>query len=133
MVWLFQEMFFLASRATNLRREICSIKQRDTKTLYEYCERFKRLCASCPQHGISEQLLIQYFYDGFLPLEKRMLDATSGDAIISKTSREIRELIFVMAVNSQQFCSKVESTSRRANEVNAKASDSRVDEITSLL
>ena len=100
MVRLFLDRFFPASRATNLRREICNIKQKDTETLDEYWERFKRLCATCPQHGISEQLLIQYFYDGLLPLEHRMLDAASGGAIISKTPREIRELISVMAANS---------------------------------
>ena len=32
------------------------------------------------------------FYDGLLFLERRMLDAASGGAIISKTLREIREL-----------------------------------------
>ena len=114
MVQLFLERFFPASRAANLRREICSIRQKDTETLYEYWERFKRLCASCPQHGISDQLLIQYFYDGLLPLERRMLDAASGGAIISKTPREIRELISVMAANSQQFSSKAESSARLA-------------------
>ena len=133
MVQLFLERFFPASRAANLRREICSIRQKDTETLYEYWERFKRLCASCPQHGISDQLLIQYFYDGLLPLERRMLDAASGGAIISKTPREIRELISVMAANSQQFSYKAESSTRRVNEVSLKPSDSKFDDMSSML
>ena len=41
MVRLFLDRLFPASRAANLRREICSIKQKDTKPLYEYWERFK--------------------------------------------------------------------------------------------
>ena len=133
MVRLFLERFFPASRAANLRREICSIRQKDSETLYEYWERFKRLCASCPQHGISDQLLIQYFYDGLLPLERRMLDAASGGAIISKTPREIRELISVMAANSQQFSYKAESSTRRVNEVSLKPSDSKFDDMSSML
>ena len=62
-----------------------------------------------------------------------MLDAASGDAIISKTLREIRELISVMAVNSQQFNVKTESTTRHVNEVTTKPSNLRHDDITSLL
>ena len=62
-----------------------------------------------------------------------MLDATSGGAVISKTPREIRELISVMATNSQQFGAKTESTTRPVNEVIAKPSYSRLDDITSLL
>ena len=100
MVRLFLDKFFPASRAASLRREICGIKQKDTETLHEYWERFKQLCASCPQHGISEQLLIQYFYEGLLPRERRMMDAASGGAIVNKTPHEARELISIMAANS---------------------------------
>jgi hypothetical protein len=48
------------------------------ESLHEYWERFKKLCASCPHHQISEQLLIQYFYEGLLPTDRSMIDATSG-------------------------------------------------------
>ncbi|XP_019149873.1 PREDICTED: uncharacterized protein LOC109146677 [Ipomoea nil] len=103
MVRLFLEKFFPASRAASIRREICGIKQRDVETLHEYWERFKQLCASCPQHGVSEQLLIQYFYEGLLPMERNMMDAASGGAIVNKTPRDARDLISIMAANSQQF------------------------------
>ncbi|XP_019173570.1 PREDICTED: uncharacterized protein LOC109169147 [Ipomoea nil] len=83
MVRLFLEKFFPVSRAANIRREICGIKQRDIETVHEYWERFKQLCASCPQHGVSEQLLIQYFYEGLLPMERKMLDAASRGAILA--------------------------------------------------
>ena len=48
------------------------------KTFCEYWERFNKLCASCPQHQITEQLLIQYFYKGLLPMDRNMVDAASG-------------------------------------------------------
>ncbi|PIN02017.1 hypothetical protein CDL12_25472 [Handroanthus impetiginosus] len=57
----------------------------------------------CPQHGISEQLLIQYFYEGLMPIERMMIDATSRGAIANKTLREARSLISIMAANPQQF------------------------------
>ncbi|CAA0810467.1 Unknown protein, partial [Striga hermonthica] len=77
MLRLFLDKYFPASRAANIRRGICSIKQKDVETLHDYWERFKQLCSCCPQHGISEQLLIQYFYEGLLPMERRMMDAAS--------------------------------------------------------
>ena len=51
---LFLEKFFPASRAASIRKEICGIRQIDRETLYEYWERFKRLCASCPHHQIND-------------------------------------------------------------------------------
>jgi len=48
------------------------------ETFHEYWERFNKLCASCSQYQIFEQLLIQYFYEGLLPVDKNMVDAASG-------------------------------------------------------
>ncbi|RDX80723.1 hypothetical protein CR513_38697, partial [Mucuna pruriens] len=39
------------------------------ETLHEYWERFNKLCATCPHHQISEQLLIQYFYEGLMMMD----------------------------------------------------------------
>ena len=47
---LFLEKYFPASRVANIRKEICSVRQHNGESLYEYWERFKKLCASCPHH-----------------------------------------------------------------------------------
>lgn len=54
----FLERYFPASLAVNIRKEICGITQDGAETLHEYWERFKKLCNSCPNHQISEQLLV---------------------------------------------------------------------------
>ncbi|KAJ9551268.1 hypothetical protein OSB04_015313 [Centaurea solstitialis] len=135
MARLFLDKFFPASRAANLRREICSIKQRDVETLHEYWERFKHLCVSCPQHGISEQLLLQYFYEGLLPMDRKMIDAASGGAMFNKTPTEVRALITTMAENSQHF--SVRSDMRReptkTNEVNVASIESRLFDLTNMV
>ena len=59
----FLEKFFPTSRTVSIRKEICGIRQQPKKTLYEYWERFNKLCATCPHHQINKQLLIQYFYE----------------------------------------------------------------------
>ena len=43
---LFLEKYFPASKAANIRNEICGIQQLNRESLYEYWERFKKLCAS---------------------------------------------------------------------------------------
>ena len=80
----FLERYFPASKAANIRKEICGIRQYNGETLYEYWERFMKLCASCPHHQISEQLLIQYFYEGLLPMERNMIDVISWGALVDK-------------------------------------------------
>ena len=67
------------------------------ETFCEYWERFNKLCASCPQHQIAEQLLIQYFYEGLLPMDRNMVDAASGRALVTKTLAEARDLFNLMA------------------------------------
>ena len=51
---LFLEKFFPASRAAAIRKKICGIRQIIGETFHEYWERFKKLCASCPHHQISD-------------------------------------------------------------------------------
>ena len=55
---LFLEKYFPASRVANIRKEICGVRKYNGESLHEYWERFKKLCASCPCHQISELILI---------------------------------------------------------------------------
>ncbi|XP_062094007.1 uncharacterized protein LOC133800044 [Humulus lupulus] len=100
---MFLGRYFPTSKVGSRRKEICGIRQQTGESLYEYWERFKRLCASFPHHQISEQLLIQYFYEGLQPLDRSMNDAASGGALVDKTHAVARSLISNMAANSQQF------------------------------
>jgi hypothetical protein len=83
----------------------------------------KRLCASCPHHHISDQLLIQYFYEGLLPMNKSMVDVASGGALVDKTLDAARNLIENMAANTQQFGTGMEGQSRVVNEVHTSLVD----------
>nr|KYP31701.1 hypothetical protein KK1_047844 [Cajanus cajan] len=47
---MFLEKFFPASRTTTIRKDISGIMQLGGESLYEYWERFKKLCASYPHH-----------------------------------------------------------------------------------
>jgi len=89
---LFLENFFPASKVASIRKEICGIRQIDRETLYEYWERFKRLCVSYPHHQISDQLLIQYFYKGLNPMDRNMIDKASGRAWWTRPLQQLEAL-----------------------------------------
>ncbi|XP_075475715.1 uncharacterized protein LOC142510155 [Primulina tabacum] len=129
----FLEKFFPASRAANIRKDICGIRQLHEETLYEYWERFKQLCASCPQHQIQEQLLVQYFYEGLSLFDRNMIDAASGGALVNKTPQKARALISNMAANAQQFGTRQDNSPRQVNEVSVTPIDKKLDSLTSLL
>ena len=126
----FLERYFLASRAVNIRKEISGIRQGNGETLYEYWERFKQLCASCPQHQISDQLLIQYFYEGLNLTERNMVYAASGGAFMNKTLNDGKQLIINMAENAQQFTTQHDVTRKVAA---VDATDQRLDALTILV
>ncbi|RDY03458.1 hypothetical protein CR513_12970, partial [Mucuna pruriens] len=44
---MFLEKFFSTSRTATIRKEISRIKQHSRETMYEYWERFNKLCATC--------------------------------------------------------------------------------------
>ncbi|RDX93187.1 hypothetical protein CR513_24585, partial [Mucuna pruriens] len=103
MKFKFLEKFFPVSRIATIRKENCGIWQHSRETLHEYWERFNKLCATFPHHQINEQLLIQYFYEGLTMMDRSMINATSGGALMDKTPITTRPLISNMASNTQKF------------------------------
>ncbi|GJS57233.1 uncharacterized protein Tco_0652017 [Tanacetum coccineum] len=96
--------FFHASRTANIRKDIC----------------------------ITEQLLIQYFYEGLLTMDQNMIDAASGGALVHKTPTDARTLISNMAANSQQFGTRQECPTKSVSEVKTSY-DQRLDNLTALV
>ncbi|CAN6547336.1 unnamed protein product [Malus baccata var. baccata] len=99
----FLEKFFPTSRVILLRKRISGIQQEEGESFPTYYERFKSLVASCPQHQMKEELLLQYFYEGLLPIERQMLDASAGGALVDKTPTATKTLIANRALNAQQY------------------------------
>ncbi|CAN6579386.1 unnamed protein product [Malus baccata var. baccata] len=85
----FSEKFFPTSRVILLRKKISGIQQSQV--------------ASCPQHQMKEELLLQYFYEGLLPIERQMLDASTERALVDKTPLAAKILIAKRALNAQQY------------------------------
>nr|GEW41336.1 hypothetical protein [Tanacetum cinerariifolium] len=83
-------------------------------------------------HVITNQFLIQYFYEGLSTMDRNMIDAASGGALVHKTPTIARTLISNMAANSQQFGTRQECPTKSVSEVNTSY-DQRLDNLASLV
>ncbi|KAM2449544.1 hypothetical protein PS1_019639 [Malus domestica] len=112
------EKFFPTSRVILLRKRISGIQQDEGESFPTYYERFKSLVASCPQHQMKEELLLQYFYEGLLPIERQMLDASAGGALVDKTPTAAKILIANRALNAQQYEGVGQRSNPRQHQIN---------------
>ena len=99
----FLQKYFPTTRLNKLKKELSSIEQSPTESLYEYVERFKKLKGSCPQHGIPEDDLVLYLYEGLLDTDRSFINATNGGDILDKTPQEAMKIFEVLANASQQY------------------------------
>ncbi|RDX83053.1 hypothetical protein CR513_36077, partial [Mucuna pruriens] len=122
---MFLEKFFPTSKTATIRMEFCGIRQQSRETLHEYWERFNKLCATYPHHQISISMM-----------DRSMIDAASGGALMDKTPVATRHLISNMAGNTQQFGIRGPSQSRMVNEIGATSNlrlENQLSKLTSLV
>ncbi|CAN6686159.1 unnamed protein product [Malus baccata var. baccata] len=125
----FLEKFFPTSRVILLRKRISGIQQDEGESFPTYYERFKSLVASCPQHQMKEELLLQYFYEGLLPIERQMLDASAGGALVDKTPTAAKTLITNQALNAQQYEGVGQRGTPRQHQVNEVVEGPKVQNV----
>ncbi|RDX92441.1 hypothetical protein CR513_25430, partial [Mucuna pruriens] len=135
---IFLEKFFIASRTTTIRKEICGIRQHSGETLHEYWERFNKLYATYPHHQINEQLLIHYFYEvDNLRLENQLTELTSlvrqlvvGQHQPSIASRLVNTMSHLQSVGSGNLPSQTILNMRRNASVVTPRSGKELPPIT---
>ncbi|CAM8902537.1 unnamed protein product [Rhodiola kirilowii] len=89
----FMDKYYSHSKAAQTRKELSMLRQGRGETLFDYLERFRQLEESCPNHGIPQRMLLEYFMDGMILMERRMLDASAQGSILDMYPEEIWELI----------------------------------------
>ncbi|KAM2645569.1 hypothetical protein EV1_019106 [Malus domestica] len=67
---------------------------------------------------MKEELLLQYFYEGLLPIERQMLDASAGGALVDKTPTAAKTLISNRVLNAQQYEGVGQRSNPRQHQVN---------------
>ena len=66
-------------------------------------------------------------------MDRSMIDAASGRALVDLTPAATKNLISNMAANSQQFWMRADQNPRRVNEVSHFSLENRVEELTFLM
>ena len=85
-----------------------------------------------PHHQIPDQLLIQYFYEGLMPIDRSIIDAASEGALVDRTPEAARQLISNMAANSKKFGIRGDFSNKRVNEVSISNLENKVNDLTIL-
>ncbi|KAM2745977.1 hypothetical protein PS2_021630 [Malus domestica] len=78
---------------------------------------------------MKEVLLLQYFYEGLLPIERQMLDASEGGALVDKTSTATKTLIANRALNAQQYEGVGQRSTPRQHQVNEVVEGPKVQNV----
>ncbi|RDY02039.1 hypothetical protein CR513_14558, partial [Mucuna pruriens] len=121
---MFLEKFFPTSRTTTIRKEFCGIRQHFGETLHEYWESF------APHVHTTKSM------SSLMMMDRSMIDAASGGALMDKTPTTTRHLISNMASNTQQFGTRGTITPRMVNEIGTIDNprlENQLTELTSLV
>nr|GEW09291.1 reverse transcriptase domain-containing protein [Tanacetum cinerariifolium] len=125
----FVNQFFPPSKTTHLKNEISRFTQRFEETFGEAWGRFKEILRVCPHHGFTELAQIDTFYNGLNDNDQDSLNATAGENLLSKTTREALQIIENKSKarysRNKPNVSRMNTTSRE----NASKSDDRIDKL----
>ncbi|CAM8886623.1 unnamed protein product [Rhodiola kirilowii] len=97
----FMDKYYSHSKAAQTKNWLSMLRQGRGETLFDYLERFRQLEENCPNHGIPQRMLLEYFMDGMVLMERRMLDASAQGSILNMYPDEIWELVGKVAESTR--------------------------------
>src|ERR1044071_2484112 len=100
---VFLDKYFPSKKANIAKRAIAHVEQTEDESLYDFLERFKRLCSGCPFHGYDTADLVMFLAHGLLASERRMVDAACGGSILNMTPDEAMNKLIDMAEGIRSF------------------------------
>ena len=100
---LFMVKYFPATKANQLKKQISNIEQSSSESFYDYYERFKWLCASCPFHGHKNKNLVMILHNRILNQERRIVDAACGGSILNLTPEDAMSKLQDLADGTRSF------------------------------
>jgi recombinational DNA repair protein RecR len=68
-----------------------------------------------------------------MSIDRSIIDAASGGALVDKTPEAVRQLISNMAANSKQFGTRRDFSNKQVNEVSISNLENKVNDLTSLV
>ncbi|OMO94318.1 Retrotransposon gag protein [Corchorus capsularis] len=75
----------MPAQISKVRQRIASFQQRKDEKFYQAWDRFKMLCVNCPHHGITQHILITYFYQGLGVDDQILVDNINDIPLFDRT------------------------------------------------
>ena len=73
------------------------------ENLVEAWERFHELLRRCPHHKLTRWMQVHTFYNGLRDSTRTVIDASTGDALMKKTTDQAYEILKDTATNRNQW------------------------------
>ena len=96
---MFLAKFFPMGKTNALRGQISNFQQNAMESILEAWERLQDYIQACPHHGIENWLVLQFFYDGLIPMSRGHLDVAARGNFVSLTIDGAMTLINKMLSN----------------------------------
>ena len=108
----FMTKFFPPSKIAQLVQEINTFRQFEEENLAEAWKRFHELLRRCPHHRLTKWMQVHAFYNGLSDSARTIIDASTGGALIKKTTDQAYEILEDTTTNTTQW-PKDRSTPRK--------------------
>ena len=99
----FLTKFFPPSKIAQLVQEIKTFGQLEGKNLAEAWDRFHELLRKCPYHRLTRWMQVNTFYNGMMNATRTVIYASSGGALMKKTTDQAYELLEDATTNTNQW------------------------------
>ena len=103
LVQKFLTKFFPPVKIAQLVQEINTFKQLKGENLVEAWDRFHELLRRCPHHRLTRWMQVHTFYNGLRDATSTVIDASTGGALMKKTTDQPNEILEDAATNTNQW------------------------------
>ncbi|XP_070034689.1 uncharacterized protein [Nicotiana tomentosiformis] len=102
----FLDKYFSSAKTGKFKIEIHNFCQKETKTIFEACERFKEIVRKCQHSGIELWMQLQEFWEGLTSASHRTLSNVVGGNLMKKTPKKIVTILDELSDDTNQWPSK---------------------------
>ena len=95
--------FFPPVKIAQLVQEINTFRELEGENLAEAWERFHELLRRCPHHKLTRWMQVHTFYNGLRDATRTVIDASTGGALMKKTTDQTYEILEDVATNTSQW------------------------------
>ena len=94
--------FFPPTKITQLVQEINKFRRFEGENSAKAWERFHELLRRCPHHKLTRWMQVHTFFNGLSDSARTIIDASTGGALMKKTTNQTYEILEDIATNSNQ-------------------------------